>query len=177
MLEHFELRLPREARDAVRGALPDDLRTQLSSAGPLEWLPADLHMGILAAPARVLGPESYRRLWRRLMTDAYSLPLFRSFAQGAVGVFKNLPAQIFRVVPQGFSLIARRCGDFDVKVVGGQREVRLVWAGIPSVLLKDDSFVTAWAGTLESILDLTSTRGEVVVTEVRPTSASYLVSI
>ena len=176
MLDQYELRLPPDARAAVRAALPADLRKRLAGAGPLEWLPADIHVRILGAPMDVLGPESFQRFWRRLMSEAYAMPIFRSFARGAVAVFDNLPAQIFRVVPQGFSLIARGCGHFDVTLEASRREALIVWASVPASVMRDGAFTIAWAGALESILDLASTRGDVSITTSRTTSAAYTVS-
>jgi hypothetical protein len=177
LLDHYERRLPAEARAAVDAALAPERRARLERAGPLEWLPADVHMTILPAPLAVLGREAYRSFWRRLMIESYDLPLFRSFVQGAVSVFGTLPAQIFRVVPRGFGLIARGCGEFRVQVAANQRVVALTWDGVPEPLRRDDAFAVAWAGTLESVLDLTSTHGRVTLTVKSPSVVEYAVEL
>jgi hypothetical protein len=177
VLDRYETRFPPVARQAVAEAVTEEQRARLSDAGPLGWLPADLHMRVLAAPFGVMKEDTYRLLWRRTMSENYELPLFRSFVQGAVAMFKHLPAQVFRVIPQGFGLIARACGEFSVDIRPGQREVEVSWAGIPNLLLRDESFIVAWAGTLESILDLTSTRGTVTIDRRRTGYVLYRVTL
>jgi hypothetical protein len=177
MLDNYERHLPADARQALAAAVPPSVRAELAESGPLEWRAADLHMQILAAPFPLLGADAYRSFWRRMMNESYDLPLFRSFVHGAVAIFKNLPGQMFRVVPQGFGLIARGCGVFEVTVDGDAREVRVVWADVPHLLVKDDAFVFAWAGTLESVLDLTGTEGVVTIESRRPSRIAYRVAL
>jgi len=177
VLDYYERKLPPAALAALAAVVTPELRASLEAAGPLAWLPASIHMRILPAPRAALGAPAYRALWRGMMTVAFEERIFRSFVRGAISVFRSLPNHIFRVVPQGFKLIARDCGEFVVRVHDSGDEVVLAWNDVPAELLTDDAFAEAWAGTFESVLDLTQTRGEVVVSSRSPARVVFTVHL
>jgi hypothetical protein len=51
------------------------------------------------------------------------------------------------------------------------------WVRIPEILVRGRAFPVAWAGTLESVLDLTSTPGEVTIERERRSLVEYSVRI
>lgn len=177
MLDYYDRLLPAEARAAVRGALDPKVHARLTAAAPLEWLPAEVHMCVLPAPLATMDADAYRALWRGIARDGFDRPLFRSFVHGVVTAFGSLKGQVFRMLPRGFGLIARDCGEMDVAVRNDDCEVDITWRAIPPVLRRENAFPIAWAGTMEAVLEVTETNGSVTLqtSPSQPSRAHYTV--
>jgi hypothetical protein len=163
MLDYYELHLPPSAKSALEEQLDPQVRARLMAAGPLQWLPADVHMHILTAPLAVMGADAYRTFWHDMMIDSFDRPLFRSFVHGAVTAFQGLSGHVYRMVPRGFGLIARDCGEIDVEVIGKEKRAEVIWRSIPLVLRRQGAFPIAWAGTLQSVLTISGLQGSVSI--------------
>jgi hypothetical protein len=98
-----------QKRDRVLAALGADRLTELRAAGVFDWLPARVHMSILAA-VHQLGPAESRHFWRRLIVASFDRSLLKPLIDGGLRLFGRTPFSILRMTPQAWTLVARRCG-------------------------------------------------------------------
>ena len=82
--------------------------------------------------------------------------------EGALAVFKGSPARLFRVVPHGWSLVGRHCGELSIGDESA-RGLAMVWDKIPLLFRSAEPFATAWAGSLDSVLDIVHRGGRVAM--------------
>ncbi len=161
LLDHLERTLGRR-REEVLGSLDTHALERVRRAGPLEWLPAEIHVSIAVAPHAVVGADAYRALWRGMTLESLDRPLFRPLVEGALAVFKGSPARLFRVVPHGWSLVGRHCGELSIGDESA-RGLAMVWDKIPLLFRSAEPFATAWAGSLDSVLDIVHRGGRVAM--------------
>jgi hypothetical protein len=161
VLDYYTRALPPDVRDAVLAKLRAGPIARIAAAGPLEWLPAEHHVALVEAPFERVGRVAYRAMWRDMTAESLDRPIFRSLVQGTLALFRRSPAQLFRVVPQGWGLVARDTGEMVVEADGKQPRVEFVWRRMAPVLRSTDVFATAFAGSLDAVTSVAASRGSV----------------
>ena len=76
---------------------------------------------------------------------------------------KTSPGRFYRILPQGWGLVARNTGEFAVTEARDAPRVDIAWTRIAPTFRARNAFATAWSGSLEALLDATRTKGRVTV--------------
>jgi hypothetical protein len=97
---------------AVRARAGAALLERIDAATPAEWLPIELDVALTEAIARELGPRRTHAHFRAATGLDYETSLFRGFVHMASNLFGLTPATYVKLLPKGWSLVFRECGEF-----------------------------------------------------------------
>jgi hypothetical protein len=159
--------LPGEAARRVREALPSGAAARIESAGRMDWLPAELLIGFIDAVHQELGADGAFRFWRRLALKSIELPIFKSFAQGAINLFRLSPGQALQLVPRVMQLVHRNIGTIAVEITGPNR-VSMIHAGLPDTYLQSAGWRNSMTASYRATLEYLGQAGEVAIDEWAP---------
>ncbi len=152
----------------IRATLDDGTLTSIECAGPLAWLPIDVHLELCHRVVETLGPERFQLFIRDLMRRAYEESSLHRLFHTALGILGFDPGSLARFVPRGYDLLFRRCGHWRVERIGeafdGTEAVStLMLEQLPKCCVEDRVWVDSVACSLNALLVLAEAEGSVDV--------------
>ena len=159
-LDFWKQRLPPEILRGALDAVGLTTLARLDEAGPLEWLPAEHHVRVAVAPAPLLRPLEYRKLWCQMVLASFERPLFRVIAETAMRSFKKTPGDMARLIPRSWTLVGRGMGEMAI-MAETPRLTIVTCSKLPALLRAAPDFSTAWLGALDAFYELSAHQGSV----------------
>ena len=99
----------------ILDAIGKDLRSEIRTAAPLAWMPADHFIAVCQAARTALGVAGARAFWRKSLHDCIQQPLIRPLAMGGLYLFGQRPDGLYRRTPQAWALVTRRSGEMSAE--------------------------------------------------------------
>jgi hypothetical protein len=149
------------------------LLDRFRAASVFDWMPAALHMEIVAAVGEERGREA-RGFWRDLMLINFGRGLLKPLLEGGLHIFGRSPHSILRMTPQTYYLVSRGCGTVTATPGEVPGSSRLLFTELPAELR-----VSLWselcAGQCEAALRYLDMRGTAVSNEANLADGRLLV--
>jgi hypothetical protein len=138
------------------------LRAIDEAAGP-EWMPFELNLELTRAIHDALGRAEFEAFFRGHQLESFRGPLLRAFVDGVVSLFGIAPGSWLRMVPRGWGLVFRDCGEWTPvrDVAPGHSEIAL--AALPPEAVVDDVWPRSVAASISATIDLARTTGAMTV--------------
>jgi hypothetical protein len=149
--------LPEGIGPAVRARIPAALLTRLEQAGPLAWLPGEVHANVIQGVHDEIGDERYADMVRATTLDGLNRPLFGPLARGAVGLFGRSAAGLERMFPRGWGLVSRGCGRLEMKE-GKKGHAVMQLVEVPPVLRRL-AYALGFKGAFDACSDFVGSNG------------------
>jgi len=149
--------LPEGIGPEIRRRVPPAILSRLEQAGPLAWLPGEVHATVIQSVHDSIGDARYAEMVRAMTLDGLNRPLFGPLARGAVGLFGRSAAGLERMFPRGWGLVSRGCGKIEMtESRRGHAVMDLV--GVP-VVLRRMAYALGFKGAFDACSDFAGTGG------------------
>lgn len=158
------------AVDRVLERLPPEVRRALTTASPVDVVPAAWDVALVEAIARELGRAATRRLARATMLDSLRGPFLGSFLTAALRLFDRSPGRLFGWAGRIWGHVTLDCGAMRLEA-SGPAGATLLLEGVPAEVARP-AYLDAVAGTLEAVFEVCQVEGE-ITTALQPGGARY----
>lgn len=150
-----------EQRAGFEGRVGATKLVYLEQTDLLSWVPIEDHLTVLDALLDVLGPAEFVALGRRAAVQTMRSPFLRKVAVVGVKLFGR--AALLRVLPRGWRLSLRNCGQLRVVRDAKAGITDLIISDLPPQLWNSASYRLVLAATFAGTLDLGGYVGRVQV--------------
>ena len=148
-------------RAAILPAIPEQLRAEIRSAGPLQWIPARVFMDLCDAIRAGAGALGARTFWRQSLREATREPFIFPLVRGAWFLWGKTPMALARRTPQAWQLVARNCGELKAIETSDETTITLRVTDLP-LSCRRQSLLHVWEGGMMGQLDAVEAEGFVV---------------
>ncbi len=145
-------------RAALREKLAPRTLARLENAGPLEWLPVEIHAELIHVVWDLMGKERYIALYSGMTYESLNRPLFGPLAKGAMSLFGRSAAGLERMFPRAWGLVSRGCGR--LRLTSSRKGyAEMVLDGIPPILARTETYAMGFMGALDACANFAGTVG------------------
>lgn len=137
-----------DVRDAVLGALGDDLDKRIREQAVMSWLAMRDHVALLEALVSVVGRDEAREVLHDAALRNLRSSLLAASVSATLRVFGVGPLAVLRMFPRGFRLITRGCGKVAVSSARDTPGTEVVFTELPVEVRRD-----AWAISIAAVFD------------------------
>lgn len=132
----------------IRGRIAESTLLAVSDSSSVAWLPVEHDIEISRAVLEVVGVAGLRSWSLDAMARSAAGPLIRPLVDGASKLFGVTPHALYRILPRGYGLIYRDCGE-NVYEQTGETSGVVTQTGVPALLF-EHSYLEGTAGAFQA---------------------------
>ncbi len=132
----------------MRGRVAESTLLAVTDSSTVAWLPVEHDIEISRAVLDVVGVAGLRTWSMDAMARSAEGPLIRPLVEGAGKLFGVTPHALFRILPRGYGLVYRDCGE-NVYEQTGEASGVVTQTGIPSLFF-EHSYLEGMAGAFQA---------------------------
>jgi hypothetical protein len=145
----------------VKQRISKETLDAVGDASTIAWLPVEHDIEISTAVRDVLGIAGLRAWSLEAMARSAQGPLIRPLSDGASKLFGITPHALYRVLPRGYGVVYRNCGENAYEQTSESTGV-VTQTGVPSLLF-DNDYLEGTAGAFMSFPRFFGLEGAVVL--------------
>ena len=143
----------------MRARISAETLATVGDASTVAWLPVEHDIEISRAVRDVVGVAGLRKWSLDAMARSAQGPLLRPLLDGTCKLFGVTPHALFRMLPRGYGLVYRDCGENTYEPTGDRSGV-VTMTGVPPMFFADD-YLEGTAGAFQAFAQIVQWQGSV----------------